>query len=194
MHKATPLAATAVVVLALTLTGCGNDDEKGSGPSGTSDKAAATPSSPSASASATRGPSATPSRTDKTEKRPRTDSARPDGPASTRPATTPAAPRTSTAPPSPTRPAAASSVQGTWYYGAQGQNGMAVLTVSGTSWTLSYNGSSCPGTITADLAITSTCQGESASGRAVVSNNGQNLAFNWNTGTPDHFVRTKPTG
>jgi len=197
VHKATSLAATAVVVLALTLTGCGNDGEKDKGPSGTSDKAAsgqpgkadATTASPSADA--TRSASPGPSRTHKAEKRPGTSTTRPDRPA----ATTPSAPRTTrTTPPAPSRPASPSSVQGTWYYAVQGKNGAPLLTVSGTSWTLSYNGNSCSGTIAADLAISSTCQGESASGQAVVSNNGQNLAFNWTTGTPDRFVRTKPAG
>lgn len=196
MRKSTSIAAAAVAVLALTLTGCGGDD-KDSGSSAKGGKATGqttgkrdTTSSPSADAS----PS--PSRTGGAKKKKES----PGTSAGPRPTRTSAAPvpapsRTRTATAAPTRPAGApQSVQGTWYVPVRGSNGLATLSVSGTSWTMAYSGQSCSGTINAAMAISASCQGESATGRAVVSNGGENLTFNWNSGEPDRFVRTKPTG
>ncbi|QKV92874.1 hypothetical protein HUT19_14845 [Streptomyces sp. NA02950] len=197
MRKSTSIAAAAVAVLALTLTGCGGDDKdsgspaKGGKATGQTTGKRDTTSSPSADAS----PS--PSRTGgaKTKKKESPGTSASPRPTRTSAAPAPAPSRTRTATAAPTRPAGApQSVQGTWYVPVRGSNGLATLSVSGTSWTMAYSGQSCSGTINAAMAISASCQGESATGRAVVSNGGENLTFNWNSGEPDRFVRTKPTG
>ncbi|OPF71206.1 hypothetical protein VT50_0234925 [Streptomyces antioxidans] len=187
-------ATVAVAVLALALTGCGKDDDKGASSHGATDKpvtahkgddakhgtASATPTSASPS----------PSRT-KPAKKP---GGSPTTPRATRAAegSTPAprhTPPKTQAPPA--RPGAPASVQGTWYSTVRDPNGKpVVMTVSGSSLSIGYQGKSCPGTINSSMAVTLSCQGETVSGgHAVVSGDGQKLTVNWPQGKPDQFVR-----
>ncbi|MBL1099047.1 hypothetical protein [Streptomyces coffeae] len=194
MHKSTSLAIAAVAVLALTLTGCGGDDKKDSA---SSDKGGKTTGQTTGKRDTTASSSPSPSRTGEAKKKKKEGS--PATSAAPRPTRTSAAPvptpgRTRTKTAAPARPAGPSSVQGTWYVPVRGTNGLATLTVSGTSWTMAYGGKSCSGTINSGMAISSTCAGETSNGTAVVSNGGENLTFNWTSGEPDRFVRTKPTG
>ncbi|NIY67763.1 hypothetical protein SMALB_5828 [Streptomyces malaysiensis] len=186
----------AVAVLALALTGCGKDDDKGDQSSGTSDRTAAAEQADDAergtpSATPT-GASPSPSRTKPAEKSP---GASPSSPRATRTAdgTTPAPRRTAprTQAPAQAPAGAPASVQGTWYSEVRDPNGNAlVMTVTGGSLTVGYQGRSCPGTISAGMAVTMTCQGETISGgQAVVSDGGQRLTVNWPQGKPDRYVR-----
>ncbi|MFE2441102.1 hypothetical protein ACH4TQ_00830 [Streptomyces sp. NPDC021218] len=196
MRKMNAAATVAVAVLALALTGCGKDDDKGAQSSGTSDKTAAAQKGDGAergTASATpTGASPSPSRTKPAAKSP---GASPSSPRATRTADgVPPAPRR-TAPktraPAPTRAGAPASVQGTWYSEVRDPNGKPlVMTVTGGSLTVGYQGKSCPGTISASMAVSMTCQGETISGgTAVVSGDGQSLTINWPQGKPDRYVR-----
>ncbi|MCQ6251221.1 hypothetical protein [Streptomyces malaysiensis] len=196
MRKINAAATVAVAVLALALTGCGNDDDKGDQSSGTSDRTAAAEQAddtergtPSATPT---GASPSPSRTKPAEKSP---GASPSSPRATRTAdgTTPAPRRTAPRTRAPAQPPAGApaSVQGTWYSEVRDPNGNAlVMTVTGGSLTVGYQGKSCPGTISAGMAVTMTCQGETISGgQAVVSDGGQRLTVNWPQGKPDRYVR-----
>ncbi|GAA0655305.1 hypothetical protein GCM10009548_22190 [Streptomyces malaysiensis subsp. malaysiensis] len=196
MRKINAAATVAVAVLALALTGCGKDDDKGDQSSGTSDRTAAAEQADDAergtpSATPT-GASPSPSRTKPAEKSP---GARPSSPRATRTAdgTTPAPRRTAPRTQAPAQPPAGApaSVQGTWYSEVRDPNGNAlVMTVTGGSLTVGYQGKSCPGTISAGMAVTMTCQGETISGgQAVVSDGGQRLTVNWPQGKPDRYVR-----
>ncbi|MFD8282936.1 hypothetical protein ACFV47_27670 [Streptomyces solisilvae] len=196
MRKINAAATVAVAVLALALTGCGNDDDKGDQSSGTSDRTAAAEQAADAergtpSATPT-GASPSPSRTKPAEKSP---GASPSSPRATRTAdgTTPAPRRTAPRTQAPAQPPAGApaSVQGTWYSEVRDPNGNAlVMTVTGGSLTVGYQGKSCPGTISAGMAVTMTCQGETISGgQAVVSDGGQRLTVNWPQGKPDRYVR-----
>ncbi|MEU0928076.1 hypothetical protein [Streptomyces malaysiensis] len=196
MRKINAAATVAVAVLALALTGCGKDDDKGDQSSGTSDRTAdakqaddAERGTPPATPT---GASPSPSRTKPAEKRP---GASPSSPRATRTAdgTTPAPRRTAPRTQAPAQPPAGApaSVQGTWYSEVRDPNGNAlVMTVTGGSLTVGYQGKSCPGTISAGMAVTMTCQGETISGgQAVVSDGGQRLTVNWPQGKPDRYVR-----
>ncbi|WP_432039349.1 hypothetical protein [Streptomyces cucumeris] len=198
MQKKNAFAATAVAVLALTLTGCADDGDSASparkdGASATRTAGGdRTDSSPSAGSSPTAREEAGGGRHRGAGRSPATSAAPRPTRSSAAPAPAPSRTRTTTA--APTRPASPSGVQGMWYVPVRGGRGLATLNVSGTSFTLAYAGKSCSGTISSAMAVSSTCAGETSNGTAVVSNGGENLTFNWTTGEPDRFVRTKPAG
>ncbi|MFE2180903.1 hypothetical protein [Streptomyces sp. NPDC059455] len=195
MRKMNAAVTVAVAVLALALTGCGKDDDKGAQSSGASDKTASAQKADDAergtASAAPTSASPSPSRT----KPAKSPSASPSSPRATRTAdgTTPAPRRTTpkTQAPAPTRAGAPASVQGTWYSTVRDPNGKPlVMTVSGGSLSVGYQGKSCPGTISASMAVTMSCQGETISGgHAVVSGDGQSLTVNWPQGNPDRYVR-----
>ncbi|MGY0062417.1 hypothetical protein ACWY4P_38800 [Streptomyces sp. LZ34] len=202
MRITTSIATTAVAVLALTLTGCGGDDGDGKsaspakddkGASQSKDTGKPTPSSTGDSGDMkSSSPTSTPSRSKAPGKAPGKTATRAPGHSATSTPKAPTPSRTSV----PSRPSTGgrlASVQGTWYYTIRDASGnLLTLQISGTSMTMSGPKGSCSGTISASLAISITCQGQSASGTAQVSNGGQNLALNWTTGNPDRFTRTKP--
>ncbi|WP_157856942.1 hypothetical protein [Streptomyces sp. PRh5] len=65
-----------------------------------------------------------------------------------------------------------------------------VMTVPGSSLSVGYQGKSCPGTISASMAVTMACQGEALSGgHAVASGDGQSLTVDWPQGKPARYVR-----
>ncbi|MET7933815.1 hypothetical protein [Streptomyces sp. NPDC005322] len=82
-------------------------------------------------------------------------------------------------------------MRGTWYSTVRDKNGKPlVMTVTGGSLSVGYRGKSCPGTISAAMAVTMTCGGETMSGgHGVVSADGRRLTINWPQGNPDQYVR-----
>ncbi|MES4906803.1 MULTISPECIES: hypothetical protein [unclassified Streptomyces] len=196
MRITTSIAAGAVTVLALTLTGCGGDDGGGKtaapakddkGASRSEDTAKPSPSGTGASGDMkSSSPTATPSRTPS-----RTATPAPSRSTTSAPTKAPVPRRTTAAP--PTAPSQLSRVQGTWYYPMRDANGnLITLRISGTSMSASGNKGTCSGTISASMATSFTCGGETTSGTAQLSDGGQTITFNWSSGNPDRFVRAKP--
>ncbi|MFD8382815.1 hypothetical protein ACFV2X_30610 [Streptomyces sp. NPDC059679] len=195
MRITTSIAATAVAVLALTLTGCGGDDGDGKSAlpakddTGTSQSEKTGKPSPSGTNASgdmkSSSPTPTPSRT------PAKSTPVPSRTTTSAPTKAPVPSRTSAAP--PTTPSKLASVQGNWYYPVRDASGNVItLRISGTSMSASGNKGTCSGTINASMAVTFSCQGETTNGTAQLSNGGQTITFNWSSGNPDRFVRTKP--
>ncbi|GAA2333335.1 hypothetical protein [Streptomyces cuspidosporus] len=197
MRITNSIAATAVAVLAFTLTGCGDDGDDSKSAAPTKDDKATTRAEDAGRST----PSAGGDSGDMKSSRPTPTPSRAKAPSGT---ATPAPSRTTSAPskaPAPSRTTAAppttssqlSRVQGAWYYPMRDANGnLITLRISGTSMSASGNKGTCSGTISASMAATFTCQGATTSGTARLSDGGRTLTFNWSDGNPDRFVRAKP--
>ncbi|MFD9864646.1 hypothetical protein [Streptomyces alboflavus] len=194
MRRIPAVATCVAAALSLALTGCGGDGKKrdkgSSGSTASVEPAEKTPGKGGGKDGAEQTASPTPARTKKA-------TPTPTRPATPTAAATPTRPRASApaVPPKKTaRPDAAGpqSVQGTWYHVRRGTGGrLIVLTVNGTSMSMTSGGKSCPGTITSAMVIRATCMGESAAGTARLS--GGQLTFAWPDGSGnDYFRRTQP--
>jgi hypothetical protein len=189
-------AVGVAAALVFALTGCGSEEE------GKNSDAAGKPRKSGSSASAspekdTKSSSPSPSASESTAER------RSASPKQTRRASTPSARPSNTASNSGSTGGgtasggngggrAPSGVQGTWYYPFLIQGKSITMTISGTSFTVTGNGRSCSGTINSSMRISSSCGGEAATGRAVLSEGGQKLTFNWTNDPPDRFGRARP--
>ncbi|MEU9790842.1 hypothetical protein AB0E27_09440 [Streptomyces sparsogenes] len=196
MRITNSIAATAVAVLAVTLTGCGDDGDSESAAPAKDDKAAARAedagrSTPSASGDSGDMKSSRPTPTPSRSKAPSRTATPAPSRTTSAPSKAPAPSRTTVAPPA--TPSRLSRVQGAWYYPMRDANGnLITLRINGSSMTAGGNKGTCSGTISASMAATFTCQGATTSGTARLSDGGQTLTFNWSDGNPDRFVRAKP--
>ncbi|MGI5352647.1 hypothetical protein ACQEU8_31345 [Streptomyces sp. CA-250714] len=194
MRGKTSLVVGAVAALALTLTGCGGEED-GKNPAAADkpkQKSSASPHKDSASPSAkpSAGKSASPSA--KPSAKPKPTAAKPTSKA---PAPRPSNGSGSTGGSSGGGAAAPASVQGSWYYPFLIRGKAITMTVNGTSFTVTAaasGGKSCSGTINSSMQISSSCGGKPENGRAVLGEGGQKLTLQWNSGQPDRFVRTRP--
>ncbi|MGO4417926.1 hypothetical protein AB4Z54_03925 [Streptomyces sp. MCAF7] len=192
MRITTSIAATAVAVLALTLTGCGGDDDGKSalptkddtGSSQSEKPGKPTPSGTGASGDMkSASPTPTPSRT------PGKSTPVPSRTTTSAPTKAPVPSRTSAAP--PTTSGQLASAQGTWYFRLRdANNNLLTLRINGTSMALTGPDKTCPGTLTSSMAASFSCAGKTLNGTARVS--GQALSLSWTDGTTDQFSRTKP--
>ncbi|MFG3260326.1 hypothetical protein [Streptomyces sp. NPDC048172] len=187
------MTAASLAVLALALSGCSSDSGDGDG----GDSEQARPKSKKTAQKQTPSPKASPS-SSPTSASP-SASASPSRTVSPSPSrTTPSRKATPsrTAAPAPSRPASGTgSVQGTWYYTVRDAKGRPItVTVRGTSWTAAVtNGDSCSGTISSGMAVTSgSCDESSKPGKAVLSEGGRKLTFDWGGGKTDRMQRTPP--
>ncbi|MGP3987477.1 hypothetical protein [Streptomyces sp. 3N207] len=194
MRGRTSLVAGAVAALALILTGCGGEED-GKNP-GAADKPKQQSSESASPKKNTASPSTRPSKSASPSAKP---SAKPKPPAA-RPTTKAPAPRHSngsgsTGGSSGGGAAAPTSVQGSWYYPFLIRGKAITMTVNGTSFTVTAaasGGKSCSGTINSSMRISSSCGGKAENGRAVLSEGGQKLTFQWDSGQPDRFGRARP--
>ncbi|AXK31735.1 hypothetical protein DVA86_02790 [Streptomyces armeniacus] len=220
MRKTTSIAAVAAAVLALTLTGCGEDDDKGSGAPEKSAQAGGSQDGGTESAGPggeSDAPSSTPSprASDKADKAGEADKADEAGQAREKnqadggdDAKAPRPSRTSGDGSSGSSGSSGSggsggtgggggdrgpvNVQGKWYVPIRLDGKLVVMTVNGTSFSITNGGKSCNGTISAGMAVRADC-GSVNNGTASVGDGGETLTFNWQNGRPDKFVRTPPS-
>ncbi|MGP3975492.1 hypothetical protein ACTWQF_16070 [Streptomyces sp. 8N114] len=191
MRGRTSLVAGAVAALALILTGCGGGED-GKNP-GAADKPKQESSESASPKKNTASPSTRPSKSASPSAKP---SVKPK-PSSARPTTKAPAPRRSTGSGSTGGGGAAApaGVQGSWYYPFLIRGKPITMTINGTSFTVTAaasGGKSCSGTINSSMQISSSCGGKPENGRAVLSEGGQKLTFQWDSGDPDRFGRTRP--
>ncbi len=199
VRKNASLVVGASVVLALTLTGCGDDvkaskaPEKSAQDSHAKDKDKAKDPSPSHSPSKSASPSAPPkpkpTRAAKPPGTSGTSGGNSGGGRASKPGTTPGGSSSTGG-----SGAGAASAQGNWYYPYRLNGKTLALSVSGTSFTIrvSPSGKSCSGTISSSLRIATTCKGEPSNGQAVITEGGQKISLNWDNDKPDQFGRAKP--
>ncbi|NUS81260.1 MAG: hypothetical protein HOY75_00520 [Streptomyces sp.] len=194
MRITTSIAATAVAVLALTLTGCGGDDDGKSalpakGDTGTSRPEKTGKPSPSGTGASGDMKSPSPTPTPTSSKTPGKSTPVPSRTTTSAPTKAPVPSRTSTAP--PTASGQLASAQGTWYFRIRDANGnLLTLRINGTSMALTGPDKTCPGTLSSSMAASFSCAGKTLNGTARVS--GQTLSLRWTDGTTDQFSRTKP--
>ncbi|MFE6778760.1 hypothetical protein [Streptomyces sp. NPDC057702] len=175
-NKTRLAAAAAVAALALTLTGCGDDgDGGGSSPFG----------KPKGGSEVIGGGTATGG--DEIKIPGPNESALSGGSSST-------GTSGSTGLSGSTGGGDTSSAQGIWYMSERTDSGqIGVLTVSGTSFAMRMGTITCAGTADEAMNVNATCQGETMTGKAVVSDGGQKLTITWSDSGTDEFQRQIPT-
>ncbi|GAA4673089.1 hypothetical protein [Streptomyces youssoufiensis] len=88
----------------------------------------------------------------------------------------------------------ASSAQGLWYTTERTDSGqVGILSVSGSAFVMRMGTMTCSGTSDDQMNVNATCQGETMTGKAALSEGGQKLTITWSDSGTDEFSRQMPT-
>ncbi|MBC3983742.1 hypothetical protein H8N01_14520 [Streptomyces sp. AC536] len=88
----------------------------------------------------------------------------------------------------------ASSAQGLWYTTERTDSGqVGILSVSGSAFVMRMGTMTCSGTSDDQMNVNATCQGETMTGKAAISEGGQKLTITWSDSGTDEFSRQMPT-